>query len=72
MAEPRTLDLGQPSDHLGDGVIRLRRFDRSDTAMPEQVRRDPVAAAPLPTGVAGCHVSNSRPRETSMSLGAGD
>jgi hypothetical protein len=31
MAEPRTLDLGQPSDHLGDGVIRLRRFDRFDT-----------------------------------------
>jgi hypothetical protein len=53
-------------------VIRSRRFDRSDTAMLEQVRHDPVAAAPMPTGVAGSHVSNSRPRETSMSLGAGD
>lgn len=42
MPEPRTLDLDQPSDHLSDGVIRLRRFDRSDTAMLEQVRRDPT------------------------------
>jgi ribosomal-protein-alanine N-acetyltransferase len=42
MPESRTLQLDQPHDHLGDGVIRLRRFDDSDAAMLELVRTDPT------------------------------